>query len=205
MTKSRTAASAVPELLTSASLPGAPVVTVPTSTAAAFPPAPSGPVGPVGPVGPIGPVGPDGPVGPVAPVGPIRPAGPVGPIEPAAPVGPAGPMEPDGPVGPVGPIGPDGPVGPAGPAGPPGPLGPLGPGVERHLPANGHQGGRQQNFSEGWRSVIMQPLLSSFLYQYIPRSPVPLRFLFPAPGWPPFLRTAAPAPSSSGYMRSPRF
>ena len=151
MTKSRTAVSAVPELLTSASLPGAPVVTVPTSTVAAFPPAPSAPVGPVGPAGP------------------------------------------------------DGPVGPAGPAGPPGPLGPLGPGVERHLPANGHQGGRQQNFSEGWRSVIMQPLLSSFLYQYIPLFSVPLHFLFPAPGWPPFLRTCRPCPSSSRYMRSPRF
>ena len=52
---------AVPVIVAAASLPGAPVVTVPIVR---FGVSPAGPVGPVGPVGPT-------PVGPVEPVGRI--------------------------------------------------------------------------------------------------------------------------------------
>ena len=61
MTKSKTASSEVPELVTDASVPGSPVVTLPMVMVAAAP---------VGPVSPVGPAGPSGPISPVAPVGP---------------------------------------------------------------------------------------------------------------------------------------
>lgn len=74
MVKSRIAFWEVPELVTLASVPGSPVVTVPTDKVAAVPVAPSLPAGPVGPVGPVA------PAGPVVPAGPVAPAGPVGPV-----------------------------------------------------------------------------------------------------------------------------
>ena len=83
ITKFRMAFCGVPEFVTAASVPGSPVVTLPTFTVAAVPSSPDGPVGPVAPVGPVTPVGPVGPVipcGPVAPVGPVTPVGPVGPV-----------------------------------------------------------------------------------------------------------------------------
>ena len=66
----------VPVIVASASLPGAPVVTVPivsVGVSASAPVAPVAPVGPVAPVAPVGPVGPVAPVAPVAPVGPVHP------------------------------------------------------------------------------------------------------------------------------------
>lgn len=54
MVKSRIAFWEVPELVTLASVPGSPVVIVPTDKVAAVPAAPSLPAGPVGPVGPVG-------------------------------------------------------------------------------------------------------------------------------------------------------
>ena len=62
MTKSKVAACGVPLFVTAASVPGSPVVIVPTSTVAAVPAAP---VGPVGPVTPVAPVAPSAPVGQV--------------------------------------------------------------------------------------------------------------------------------------------
>ena len=53
MAKSNTAAEDEPELLTTAEVPAAPVVVVPTAIVAAVPVAPVGPVGPVAPTGPI--------------------------------------------------------------------------------------------------------------------------------------------------------
>ncbi len=49
--------------MTLASVPGAPVVTVPIANPGA------GPVGPVGPVAPVKPSSPSSPLGPVGPVG----------------------------------------------------------------------------------------------------------------------------------------
>ena len=49
ITKSNTASSLVPEFVTSASVPGSPVVTVPIVIVAAVPWGPSGPSGPSGP------------------------------------------------------------------------------------------------------------------------------------------------------------
>ena len=83
--KSNTAASAVPELVTTAAVPGSPVVVVPSVIVAAVPSTPAGPVAPTSPEAPIGPVGPVGPISPVKPVGPV---GPVSPVNPVAPVGP---------------------------------------------------------------------------------------------------------------------
>ena len=87
MTKSNTAFSGVPELVTAALLPGSPEVTLPTAIVAAAPGAPVDPDGPVAPVAPVGPLGPVGPDGPVAPVGPVGPVGPDGPVAPVGPVG----------------------------------------------------------------------------------------------------------------------
>jgi hypothetical protein len=70
MVKLRIASCEVPELLSEALVPGAPVVVMPTATVPM-------PVAPVAPVGPATPVGPVGPVAPVDPVGPVAPAGPV--------------------------------------------------------------------------------------------------------------------------------
>ena len=46
ITKSRTAAEVVPELVTLACVPGSPVVVVPTVIVAAVPSVPAGPIGP---------------------------------------------------------------------------------------------------------------------------------------------------------------
>ena len=51
--------------MTLASVPGAPVVTVPIANPGA------GPVAPVGPVGPVAPVKPSSPSSPLGPVGPV--------------------------------------------------------------------------------------------------------------------------------------
>ena len=78
--KSKMASCGDPTLVTTACVPGLPVVTLPTDSVAAVPVSPLGPVGPVGPVAPVRPVGPVEPVGPVGPVAPVRPVGPVGAI-----------------------------------------------------------------------------------------------------------------------------
>ena len=56
---------AVPVMVASASVPGAPVVTVPIVKVGVSPSAPAGPVGPVAPSKPAGPVAPSSPAGPV--------------------------------------------------------------------------------------------------------------------------------------------
>jgi hypothetical protein len=66
MVKLKTAALAVPEFVTEADVPAAPVVVVPALTVAGEPIAPLGPVAPTGPVGPAAPVAPVGPVAPAA-------------------------------------------------------------------------------------------------------------------------------------------
>lgn len=58
--------SGVPPCVTKASVPGSPVVVVPTVTVGVVPSAPAAPSGPAGPVSPVGPVGPIGPASPVA-------------------------------------------------------------------------------------------------------------------------------------------
>ena len=87
ITKSNTASFSSPELVTSAWVPGSPVITVPMLIVAA---APVGPVSPVAPVSPIGPVAPVSPVSPVAPVAPVTPAAPVSPFIPCGPSLPCG-------------------------------------------------------------------------------------------------------------------
>lgn len=57
ITKLRIAAVSVPTLVTLASVPGSPVVVVPTVILAASPSAPAGPVAPVAPAGPVSPRG----------------------------------------------------------------------------------------------------------------------------------------------------
>lgn len=121
--KLNVAADVLPELVTDAVLPGAPVVVVPTVTVAAAPLVPAAPVAPCGPVGPTGP--PLGPIGPVGPCGTtklnvaaeLEPELVTEAVDPGAPVVvvptvmvAAAPLEP---VAPAGPVAPTGPVGPA--------------------------------------------------------------------------------------------
>lgn len=59
---------AVPVIEADASVPGAPVVTVPIVIVGGSASVPAGPVGPVAPISPVGPVAPISPAGPVGPV-----------------------------------------------------------------------------------------------------------------------------------------
>jgi hypothetical protein len=111
MVKSKTAAPDVPELVTEADEPGAPVVVVPAAIVAAVPGLPVAPVAPVLPVSPLSPRGivksktaaeevpvlvtlADDPGAPVVVVPAAMvaalPAGPWLPVAPVAPVWPAG-------------------------------------------------------------------------------------------------------------------
>jgi hypothetical protein len=63
-TKLRMALDVVPEFVTEAAVPAAPVVVVPTAIEAAVPVEPCGPTEPVAPCAPVGPCGPTEPVAP---------------------------------------------------------------------------------------------------------------------------------------------
>src|ERR1022692_1554118 len=70
--KLNVAALLLPEFITTAVVPGAPVTVLPTAIVAAAPLTPVAPCGPVAPVAPVGPVAPCTPVGPVVPCGIVK-------------------------------------------------------------------------------------------------------------------------------------